>query len=125
VHVTADVIGWVATGRGFHPVAVTRVLNARVGTIPTAAQPGRSLAVAPAATTAWWVRLSVVAPDGAGTATVQACGSVTRLATISFVAGQSTSVAVVVPANANTGALCIAASRSVRMTLDVDGWFAR
>jgi len=125
VHVTADVIGWVATGRSFHPVAVTRVLNARVGTIPTAAQPGRSLAVAPAATTAWWVRLSVVAPDGAGTATVQACGSVTRLATISFVARQSTSVAVVVPANATTGALCIAASRSVRMTLDVDGWFAR
>jgi hypothetical protein len=34
-------------------------------------------------------------------------------------------VAVVVPANATTGALCITASRSVRMTLDVNGWFAR
>lgn len=125
VHVAADVTGWVATSRGFHPVAARRVLDTRVGTAPTVAQPGRSFGVTPTATAAWLVRLSVVTTDGAGTATVQACGSTTRLATISFTTRQSNSVAVVVPANATTGALCITASRSVRMTLDVDGWFAR
>lgn len=125
VHVATDIIGWAPTTGSLRAVTATRVLDATVGTTPTSTRPGAAVGVAPAAVVAWSVRLSVLAPAGAGTAIVQACGGTTKLATLTFAAAQSTTVAVVLPAHATLGTLCVSASRAVRVRLDVDGWFAR
>jgi hypothetical protein len=125
VHLAADITGWVATGRGFHPVLTTRVLDARVTTTALSVRPGVPFAVQPTAAAAWSLRVSVVTPDGAGAVTVQACGSTTRVATVSFAARQSSTVAVIVPTNPTSGAWCVTATRPTRVLLEVDGWFAR
>ena len=123
VHLAADVTGWVAAGRGFHPVAASRVLDARVGTTAVILRPGAHFALPTTAASMWSVRVAVVSPDGAGGVTVQACGSSTRVATLSFAARQSVAVSAIVPVNASSGAWCVTATACGTKAPPVALWY--
>ncbi|MFN8020352.1 MAG: M4 family metallopeptidase [Acidimicrobiales bacterium] len=139
LHLVVDLTGWLPAGGSFHAVDPARVLDTRgespgalletVGRlsptapleVPVADLPG---GITPASgIAAISLNVTVTDPASAGYVTVYPCGARPPVSSVNFRRSQTVANAVIAPVSAD-GRICVAASASTHLVVDVNGWFA-
>ena len=133
-----DVNGWYATGRGFNPVAPSRIFDTRAGesgvvTVPKAKVGGghvldvamTGLAGLIPTTGVAAVSLNVTADgaEGPGFVTVFPCGTQPVVSSVNFATDQPVANAVIAPVSPD-GHVCFFANVPTNLIVDVNGWYA-
>jgi hypothetical protein len=131
-HLAADLSGWYDTGEQFTAIGAETVLDTRLTVRPrrtTTLRVSATTLVAlasggnsDATPTALALNVTVTAAQGIGGVSVHSCDSAPLAANVNHVRARTTAAAVIVPVDAS-GDVCITATATARVIVDVVGWF--